>query len=76
MAKALNFIDPHDLSMTVVLTALNRFLQVTCFATSLTLAGLYLTVGACFMDFIDMQSLPGQEYLCLADLGSKVIACS
>eukprot|EP00891_Asterochloris_glomerata_P008447 jgi/Astpho2/8447/Aster-07632 len=27
MAKALNFIDPHDLSMTVVLTALNRFLQ-------------------------------------------------
>ena len=31
MAKALNFIDPHDLSMTVVLTALNRFLQVKCF---------------------------------------------
>ncbi len=31
MAKALNFIDPHDLSMTVVLTALNRFLQVICF---------------------------------------------
>ena len=30
MAKALNFIDPHDLSMTVVLTALNRFLQVLC----------------------------------------------
>ena len=29
MAKALNFIDPDDLSMTVVLTALNRFLQVT-----------------------------------------------
>lgn len=28
MAKALNFIDPDDLSMTVVLTALNRFLQV------------------------------------------------
>lgn len=27
MAKALNFIDPDDLSMTVVLTALNRFLQ-------------------------------------------------
>ncbi len=30
MAKALNFIDPDDLSMTVVLTALNRFLQVCC----------------------------------------------
>lgn len=29
MAKALNFIDPDNLSMTVVLTALNRFLQVT-----------------------------------------------
>ena len=28
MAKALNFIDPDDLSMVVVLTALNRFLQV------------------------------------------------
>lgn len=28
MAKALNFIDPENLSMTVVLTALNRFLQV------------------------------------------------
>lgn len=27
MAKALNFIDPDSLSMTVVLTALNRFLQ-------------------------------------------------
>eukprot|EP00879_Flechtneria_rotunda_P014784 GHRR01015448.1.p1 GENE.GHRR01015448.1~~GHRR01015448.1.p1 ORF type:complete len:320 (+),score=128.15 GHRR01015448.1:1142-2101(+) len=27
MAKALNFIDPDNLSMTVVLTALNRFLQ-------------------------------------------------
>lgn len=27
MAKALNFIDPDELSMTVVLTALNRFLQ-------------------------------------------------
>lgn len=27
MAKALNFIDPNNLSMTVVLTALNRFLQ-------------------------------------------------
>ncbi|CAN0538966.1 unnamed protein product, partial [Ectocarpus sp. 8 AP-2014] len=27
MAKALNFIDPENLSMTVVLTALNRFLQ-------------------------------------------------
>lgn len=32
MAKALNFIDPDDLSMTVVLTALNRFLQVRCAA--------------------------------------------
>lgn len=42
MAKALNFIDPHDLSMTVVLTALNRFLQVICFATSPTSAGLCL----------------------------------
>lgn len=31
MAKALNFIDPENLSMTVVLTALNRFLQVQCF---------------------------------------------
>ncbi|CAM9541346.1 unnamed protein product [Discosporangium mesarthrocarpum] len=29
MAKALNFIDPDNLSMTVVLTALNRFLQET-----------------------------------------------
>lgn len=29
MAKALNFIDPDQLSMTVVLTALNRFLQET-----------------------------------------------
>lgn len=29
MAKALNFIDPDNLSMTVVLTALNRFLQVS-----------------------------------------------
>jgi len=28
MAKALNFVDPDSLSMTVVLTALNRFLQV------------------------------------------------
>jgi 15-cis-phytoene desaturase len=28
MAKALNFINPDELSMTVVLTALNRFLQV------------------------------------------------
>lgn len=28
MAKALAFIDPDDLSMVVVLTALNRFLQV------------------------------------------------
>jgi 15-cis-phytoene desaturase len=28
MAKALNFINPDSLSMTVVLTALNRFLQV------------------------------------------------
>ena len=27
MAKALAFIDPDDLSMTIVLTALNRFLQ-------------------------------------------------
>lgn len=29
MAKALNFINPDELSMTVVLTALNRFLQVS-----------------------------------------------
>jgi 15-cis-phytoene desaturase len=28
MAKALNFIDPDSLSMTVIFTALNRFLQV------------------------------------------------
>lgn len=28
MAKALNFIDPEDLSMVCVLIALNRFLQV------------------------------------------------
>ena len=28
MAKALAFIDPNELSMTIVLTALNRFLQV------------------------------------------------
>ena len=28
MAKALNFIDPWELSSTVVLTAMNRFLQV------------------------------------------------
>ena len=36
MAKALNFIDPDSLSMTVVLTALNRFLNVrlsTCCAS-------------------------------------------
>lgn len=33
MAKALNFIDPDDLSMTVVLTALNRFLQVRAWAS-------------------------------------------
>jgi 15-cis-phytoene desaturase len=34
MAKALAFIGPDELSMTVVLTALNRFLQVGlyCFA--------------------------------------------
>ena len=37
MAKALNFIDPDDLSMTVVLTALNRFLQVLTAVHSLTL---------------------------------------
>lgn len=30
MAKALAFIGPEELSMTVVLTALNRFLQVCC----------------------------------------------
>lgn len=37
MAKALNFIDPDNLSMTVVLTALNRFLQVnlTCRVSSI-----------------------------------------
>jgi 15-cis-phytoene desaturase len=29
MAKALSFIGPDDLSMTVVLTALNRFLRVS-----------------------------------------------
>jgi 15-cis-phytoene desaturase len=29
MAKALNFIDPDDLSMICVLIALNRFLQVS-----------------------------------------------
>jgi uncharacterized protein with NAD-binding domain and iron-sulfur cluster len=29
MAKALAFIGPHELSMTVVLTALNRFLQAS-----------------------------------------------
>jgi 15-cis-phytoene desaturase len=29
MAKALNFIDPDELSMTVVLIALNRFLQAS-----------------------------------------------
>ncbi len=29
MAKALAFIGPNELSMTVVLTALNRFLQVS-----------------------------------------------
>lgn len=28
MSKALNFIDPDELSMQVVLIALNRFLQV------------------------------------------------
>ena len=27
MSKALNFIDPDEISATVVLTALNRFLQ-------------------------------------------------
>lgn len=34
MAKALNFIDPDNLSMTVVLTALNRFLQVLRFPSA------------------------------------------
>ena len=29
MAKALDFIDPEKLSMTVVLTAMNRFLNET-----------------------------------------------
>lgn len=37
MAKALNFIDPDRLSMTVVLTALNRFLQVSPFASTVSL---------------------------------------
>lgn len=32
MAKALNFIDPDELSMICVLIALNRFLQVRCAA--------------------------------------------
>jgi hypothetical protein len=45
MAKALNFIDPDDLSMTVVLTALNRFLQV-CVAACAR-AGFVLNVGWC-----------------------------
>lgn len=39
MAKALDFIDPEKLSMTVVLTAMNRFLNETdgtlaCFETA------------------------------------------
>jgi uncharacterized protein with NAD-binding domain and iron-sulfur cluster len=42
MAKALNFIDPDDLSMTVVLTALNRFLQVGHFVV----AAAYWSVSA------------------------------
>ena len=29
MSKALNFIDPHEISATILLTALNRFLQET-----------------------------------------------
>ena len=39
MAKALNFIDPDELSMTVVLTALNRFLQVSCLNTAIVVTG-------------------------------------
>ena len=73
MAKALNFIDPHDLSMTVVLTALNRFLQVICFATSPTSAGLCLAClggGGCFMD---VQRLPGQGCSLLAHVGSMSV---
>ena len=42
MSKALNFIDPDNLSMTVVLTALNRFLQVG-------LAGLVLLFSSFLM---------------------------
>ena len=70
MAKALNFIDPHDLSMTVVLTALNRFLQVKCFAMSPTPSGLCLAVGSYFMD---VQRLLGQSCLLLAHVGSKSV---
>ena len=69
MAKALNFIDPHDLSMTVVLTALNRFLQVNYINTSPTPAGPCLAVGAFSMDF---QRLPGQSCLFLAHVGKPV----
>ena len=31
MSKALNFINPDELSMQCILIALNRFLQVCCF---------------------------------------------
>jgi uncharacterized protein with NAD-binding domain and iron-sulfur cluster len=38
MAKALNFIDPDELSMQVVLIALNRFLQVCVVLSALFVA--------------------------------------
>jgi uncharacterized protein with NAD-binding domain and iron-sulfur cluster len=43
MAKALNFIDPDTLSMTVVLTALNRFLQVFALSIGYPTPHLHLT---------------------------------
>ena len=60
MAKALNFIDPDDLSMTVVLTALNRFLQVSvlckpCAVVFMQCPALY---GICAPAFYNVQLQP------------------
>lgn len=58
MAKALNFIDPDDLSMTVVLTALNRFLQVCCCRQlSFCLCLLSLPACICLQPLLGIQSV-------------------
>ena len=45
MAKALDFIDPEKLSMTVVLTAMNRFLNET--------DGTWDAIAGCWMDAME-----------------------